>query len=63
MNKKAYQKPQMQVVKIQQIHIICTSDVHTFSTNLTGDDAINYGGGNTGPARSRSNGEWDEWDD
>lgn len=61
MNKKAYQKPAMQVVKIQhKCNILSGSPVTGLGTNLTDDDAINYGGGNSGTARSRSFGDWDD---
>ena len=45
----------MMVVRLQQQSIICSSKVSRVSTNLTGDDAIGYGGSGTGPARVKSN--------
>ena len=52
----------MMVVRLQQQSIICSSnDVSRVSTNLTGDDAIGYGGSGTGPARVKSNTV--DWDD
>ena len=52
----------MMVVRLQQQSIICASNrVNRVSSNLTGDDAIGYGGGGTGPARVKSNTV--DWDD
>ena len=65
MNKKTYQQPRLHIVRIHQAQIICTSKVTTVSSNLPGDDAIDYGGGGSGPARARSHGgiDWDdEWE-
>ena len=59
MNKQAYQKPALRVVKIQQTSIICTSN-SVSSVNSNAD--LNYGGGGSGPARARSHGGID-WDD
>jgi hypothetical protein len=59
--KKAYLKPTMMVVTLQQQRIICNSnDVSRVSSNV----GIDYGGGGSGPARARSYGgiDWDnEW--
>jgi len=53
--KKNYQKPTMQVAEIEQTNIICASPtMKRTTTNLTGNDAIQYGGGGSGPARSRN---------
>ena len=60
MNKKPYQQPVLRAVKIQQTHIICASDVKSLGTNLTGSDAVTYGGSGSGPARARSNSIWDD---
>ena len=62
MNKKTYQQPQLHIVRIHQAQIICASPVTTVSSNLTGDDAIDYGGGGSGPARARSI-DSDDWDE
>ena len=65
MNKKTYQQPQLHIVRIHQAQIICASPVTTVSSNLTGDDAIDYGGGGSGPARARQHSgiDWDdEWE-
>ena len=60
--KKTYLQPTMMVVRLQQQSIICASKgVNRVSSNLTGDDAIGYGGGSTGPARVKSNTV--DWDD
>jgi hypothetical protein len=44
--------------------MLCGS-VRSLGTNMTGDDAIDYGGGSNGPARARSHGgiDWDDWDE
>jgi len=60
MNKKAYQKPTMRIVRIQHQQIICISNV---SSVESGDTGIGFGGGGSGPAQARGFGEWDdEWD-
>ena len=59
--KKTYLQPAMMVVTLQQQGIICTSPVSRVSTNLDEGDAIDYGGGGTGPARVKSNTV--DWDD
>ena len=61
--KKTYLQPTMMVVTLQQHSIICTSSpVSRVSTNLTGDDAIGFGGGSsTQSARVKSNTV--DWDD
>jgi hypothetical protein len=57
--KKAYLKPTMMVVTLQQQSIICTSnDVSRVSSNTD----LDYGGGGSDPARARSYGGID-WDD
>ena len=62
--KKTYWQPTMMVVRLQQQSIICSSSskVSRVSTDLTGDDAIGYGGSGTGPARARQHSGID-WDD
>ncbi len=62
MNKKTYLQPQLQIVRIHQAQMLCSS-VSSAQSNLTGDDAINYGGGSSGPARARSYSgtDWEEW--
>lgn len=54
MNKKEYMKPALRIVRIEHQGIICTS-----VTNVAGG-TLNYGGGGSGPSRSRS---FDDWDD
>ncbi len=63
--KKTYLQPTMMVVTLQQHSIICFSKgVNSVSTNLTGDDAISFGGAGSGPARVKSNTvDWDDWDE
>jgi len=53
--KKNYCKPTMNVVKIQHSQMLCGS-----ITGVKGGD-IGYGGGSSGPARSRSY-DWDNWE-
>ena len=59
--KKTYLQPTMMVVRLQQQSIICASnDVSLVNSNA----GIDYGGGDTGPARARQNSgtDWDnEW--
>ena len=50
--RRAYMKPALQVIRIQQRHIICGS----------GWDVIGPGQPNQ-PAGSRRRSVWDEWDD
>lgn len=58
--KKNYQKPTMNVVKIQhQQHLLAGS----IDSVDGGDTDINYGGGSSGPARARSFDGWDDWDE
>lgn len=60
MNKKAYQKPTMRIVRIQHQQIICTS---LYSIN-SGDTGLGFGGGGSGPAHARGFGGWDDdWDE
>ena len=64
MNKRTYLQPQLHIVRIHQAQMLCgSSPVSSVNSNLTGDDAINYGGGSSGPARARSYGgaDWEEW--
>ncbi len=60
--KKMYQTPTMNVVEIEVTQMIANS-VTSVSSNLDGDDAINYGGGSNQAARVKSNTvDWDEWE-
>jgi len=57
MNKKAYQKPAMQVVKINIRHqLLSGSPVNRTTNNVN----MSYGGGGNGVSRSR---DFDDWDD
>ena len=63
MNKKAYQQPTMNVVKIQHKSHILTASVNRVSSD---DVDLDYGGGASVDANSRSNrgfDVWDDWDD
>ena len=55
MDKKEYQVPSMEVVKIQTATILAGSEVNSVS----GGD-FGYGGGGSGPARARQRGGWDD---
>lgn len=57
-----YQTPTMNVVEIEVTQMIANS-VTSVSSNLDGDNAINYGGGSNQAARVKSNTvDWDEWE-
>lgn len=56
--KKTYLQPTMMVVTLQQQSIICSSPVSDVNSNAD----LDYGGGRSGPARSRSF-DWDDWDE
>lgn len=56
MNKKAYQKPAMQVVKINSRQRLLSGSL----TGTTNNANMTYGGGNSGVARSRSFNDWDD---
>ena len=61
--KKMYQTPTMNVVEIEAAQMMANSYVREVSSNLNGDDAINYGGGSNQAARVKSNTvDWDEWE-
>ena len=61
--KKMYQTPTMNVVEIEAAQMMALSEVTSVSSNLDGDDAINYGGGSNQAARVKSNTvDWDEWE-
>ena len=61
MKKQEYQKPTIEVVKLQQQGIICTSDVRS----VNGNAGMDYDGGGNGPARARQHNpiDWDDWDE
>lgn len=54
MNKKEYMKPALRIVRIEHQGIICTS------VNNVAGGTLKYGGGGSGPSRSRSFDDWDE---
>jgi len=56
--KKTYLQPTMMVVTLQQQSIICSSPVSDVNSNAD----LDYGGGGSGPARSRSF-DCDDWDE
>lgn len=60
--KKEYMKPTTLVVELRHKTCLLQASITGMSTNLTGDDAINYRGAGSGYARVRSNGGID-WDD
>ena len=63
MNKKAYQQPQLHIVRIQQSQMLLQASVTSVSTNLTGNADLNYDGGGSGPARVLKYNpvEWEDW--
>ena len=60
MNKKAYQQPTMNVVKIQHQSHILSGSVNRVSSD---DVDLDYGGGASVDANARRGGGWDDWDD
>jgi hypothetical protein len=61
--KREYMKPTMQVVELNSKTCLLQSSLTSVSSNLTGDDAIEYGGGSTQAARVKSNTvDWDNWE-
>ena len=61
--KRGYLKPAMRVVKIQHRVSILNGSVRSVNTNLTGGDAVNYGGAGHGSARVKQGGDYNVWDD
>ena len=59
MNKKEYQKPTMNVVKIQQTQMLCSSVTGTSNNAGINEDILP----GSGPARARSFGGFDDWDE
>ena len=61
MKKQTYQKPAMQVVLLQHQQTLLAGSVDSVNS---GDTGIGFGGGDSGPARARSNGgiDWDDWE-
>ena len=61
--KREYMKPTMQVVELNSKTCLLQSSLTSVSSNLTGDDAIEYGGGSNQAARVKSNTvDWDDWE-
>ncbi len=61
--KKNYVQPTTIVVKLESESQLLNNSVTSVSSNLNGDDAINYGGGSNQAARVKSNTvDWDEWE-
>lgn len=59
MNKRVYQQPTMNVVKLQHKSHILTASV----TGVDGNASLKYGGAGSGDANSRRGGDWDDWDE
>ncbi len=56
--KKMYVKPTLDVAETVMADIVCGS-----VTQVTGNGSLSYGGGGSGPARSKEhNGIWDDED-
>lgn len=61
--KRNYIKPTMQVVELSSKTCLLQSSVTSVSSNLTGSDAIEYGGGSNQAARVKGNTvDWDDWE-
>ena len=56
---KTYIRPEITVVRLLQKNALLLTSCQSVSTNLA-DDAINYGGGSSGDARTREQNVWDE---
>ena len=57
---KKYINPTMTVVKLQQQGLLMQS-IQNVSSNLTGSDALGFGGGGSGSAKTKESGSiWDE---
>ncbi|MBQ8486155.1 MAG: hypothetical protein IJ533_00700 [Prevotella sp.] len=59
MNKKEYQKPEMNVVLLQHQSHLLAGSVDSINSNAE----LRNGGGGSGPARARSFGGFDDWDE
>ena len=58
---KKYIQPTTTVVRLQHQGLLMQQSVRGMSSNLSGDDALNYGGGGSGEVRTKeSSGVWDE---
>lgn len=62
--RKNYIQPTMIVVKLEtEGRVLNGTSVGTVNTNLTGDDAISYGGGSNQAARVKGTTvDWDDWE-
>ena len=61
--KKNYVQPTTIVVKLESESQLLNNSVTSVSSNLTVDDAIEYGGGSTQAARVKGNTvDWDDWE-
>ena len=56
--KKDYMNPPMNVVKIRQAQMLCSSPV--VNNVDSGDTGIRFGGGGNGSDRSRGSDDWDD---
>lgn len=60
MNKKVYQQPELQVVKVNmQNHLLGDSDPNKV-TSVKSNANIGYGGGGSGTAYGRESSGWDD---
>ena len=58
---KKYIQPTILVVRLQHQGLLMQQSIHGMSSNLSGDDAIGYGGGGSGEVRTKESGSiWDE---
>lgn len=62
MKKQVFQKPAMRVMQLQQRVSILNDSVRSLGTNMTGADAVKYGGAGQGSARVKDN-SYNVWDD
>ena len=61
--KKNYVQPTTIVVKLESESQLLNNSVTSVSSNLTVDDAIEYGGGSSQAARVKGNTvDWDNWE-
>ena len=58
---KNYIQPTILVVRLQHQGLLMQQSMRGMSSNLSDDDALNYGGGGSGEVRTKeSSGVWDE---
>lgn len=53
-----YVKPEIKLESVQEENLICVS-----FNNVESNSGVEYGGGGSGPARSRGNSIWDDSQD